>query len=323
MALEARGFTRPGRRTLLWSPPDSGRRSVAALGTGGGARGPDRGARRRVLGMSLVLERGRVPLCRRDAAVAARRRPRARPRRGGWTRRRLARRERRRSAWWPADSRRGRSAGQIRGRISIDGQDIDGWPMHELSRRVGDRLPEPDDAAVAGRRHRLRRGRLRTDEPRPAARGGHRAHVGGTRRRCSIDELAERDPRRLSGGQQQLVAMAGLLAMRPEHLVLDEPTAQLDPAGTRLVADAIAGLAADGASHPGRRAEDRSPGGGRVARRRPRPTVAWRCAGRRSRCSPTPSCRSSAWPSPPPCGCAGRGRAAGVSMERLERALDG
>jgi energy-coupling factor transporter ATP-binding protein EcfA2 len=36
--------------------------------------------------------------------------------------------------------------------------------------------------------------------------------------------------------------------MRPAHLVLDEPTAQLDPAGTRLVADAILRLASDGAS---------------------------------------------------------------------------
>jgi energy-coupling factor transporter ATP-binding protein EcfA2 len=63
-----------------------------------------------------------------------------------------------------------------------------------------------------------------------------------------IDGLAERDPRRLSGGQQQLVAIAGLLALRPAHLVLDEPTAQLDPAGTRLVGEAIERLAADGAS---------------------------------------------------------------------------
>jgi energy-coupling factor transport system ATP-binding protein len=63
-----------------------------------------------------------------------------------------------------------------------------------------------------------------------------------------IGGLAERDPRRLSGGQQQLVAIAGLLALRPGHLVLDEPTAQLDPAGTRMVGEAIRSLAADGAS---------------------------------------------------------------------------
>jgi energy-coupling factor transporter ATP-binding protein EcfA2 len=44
------------------------------------------------------------------------------------------------------------------------------------------------------------------------------------------------------------VAIAGLLALRPQHLVLDEPTAQLDPAGTHLVADAISRLAADGGS---------------------------------------------------------------------------
>ena len=61
-----------------------------------------------------------------------------------------------------------------------------------------------------------------------------------------IESLAEREPRRLSGGQAQLVVIASLLAMRPAHLVLDEPTAQLDPEGTRLVGTALRELAATG-----------------------------------------------------------------------------
>jgi energy-coupling factor transporter ATP-binding protein EcfA2 len=61
-----------------------------------------------------------------------------------------------------------------------------------------------------------------------------------------IEHLAERDPTRLSGGQAQLVAIASILAMRPRHLVLDEPTAQLDPEGTRLVGEALRDLAATG-----------------------------------------------------------------------------
>ncbi len=66
--------------------------------------------------------------------------------------------------------------------------------------------------------------------------------------RLGIGALADRDPGRLSGGEQQLVGIAGLLAMRPRHLVLDEPTAHLDLPGTRRVLDALASLAEDGAT---------------------------------------------------------------------------
>jgi energy-coupling factor transport system ATP-binding protein len=61
-----------------------------------------------------------------------------------------------------------------------------------------------------------------------------------------IEDLAERAPDRLSGGQTQLVAIASMLAMRPSHLVLDEPVAELDPEGRRLVGEALRSLARTG-----------------------------------------------------------------------------
>jgi energy-coupling factor transporter ATP-binding protein EcfA2 len=63
-----------------------------------------------------------------------------------------------------------------------------------------------------------------------------------------LEGITLRDPARLSGGQAQLVGIASLLAMRPRHVILDEPTAQLDPAGTRLVGEALRQLAAGGTS---------------------------------------------------------------------------
>ena len=55
-----------------------------------------------------------------------------------------------------------------------------------------------------------------------------------------VDEtLFERSPLELSGGQKRRVAIAGVIAMRPGVLVLDEPTAGLDPAGCRQILDNI------------------------------------------------------------------------------------
>ena len=55
-----------------------------------------------------------------------------------------------------------------------------------------------------------------------------------------VDEaLFERSPLELSGGQKRRVAIAGVIAMRPQVLILDEPTAGLDPSGSRKIMDNI------------------------------------------------------------------------------------
>lgn len=55
-------------------------------------------------------------------------------------------------------------------------------------------------------------------------------------------DLADRPPHHLSGGERRRVALATVLSMRPDVLVLDEPTAGLDPAGRRELAEVLATL---------------------------------------------------------------------------------
>lgn len=137
--------------------------------------------------------------------------------------------------------------GELHGRLLLDGADVANRPMHELAGLVGIVFQNP-----ATQRSGVAETVYEEIAFGPANLGVPLDELidrtQGAMAALRIEALAERDPARLSGGQQQLVAIAGLLALRPKHLVLDEPTAQLDPAGTELVADTIARLAADGAS---------------------------------------------------------------------------
>ncbi len=133
------------------------------------------------------------------------------------------------------------------GGLAIDGQPMAGRPLHEFSTRVaiGFQNSATQLSGVTGSVfEEVALGPMNLGLPARETVD----RVNEALATLGIDHLAEREPRRLSGGQGQLVVIASLLAMRPRHLVLDEPTAQLDPEGTRLVGEALRTMAGSGTS---------------------------------------------------------------------------
>ena len=132
--------------------------------------------------------------------------------------------------------------GHLDGRVTIDGHDTAGNRPHEIAQRCGSLFQNPAtqlsgttatvwEEVAFGPRNLA----LRLDDVVE--------RVEGALETLGIRDLADRDPGRLSGGQAQLVALASVLALRPDCLVLDEPTSQLDPRGTRLVGEALTRVA--------------------------------------------------------------------------------
>ncbi len=137
--------------------------------------------------------------------------------------------------------------GGLTGTLTIDGEPMAGRPIHELAQRVAVGFQNSATQLSGVARsvfEEVALGPMNLGLPVPET--VERTHAA--LRTLRIEELAERAPNRLSGGQGQLVAIAALLAMRPRHVILDEPTAQLDPEGTRLVGEALRDLAATGAA---------------------------------------------------------------------------
>ena len=69
-----------------------------------------------------------------------------------------------------------------------------------------------------------------------------RKRVDEALERVGMSEYKKHAPHLLSGGQKQRIAIAGILAMKPKCIIFDEPTAMLDPSGTKEVLDTIIDL---------------------------------------------------------------------------------
>ena len=72
-----------------------------------------------------------------------------------------------------------------------------------------------------------------------------RKRVDESLKAVGMSEFAKRAPHLLSGGQKQRVAIAGIIAMHPKCIILDEPTAMLDPLGRKEVMDTVCKLNKD------------------------------------------------------------------------------
>lgn len=126
----------------------------------------------------------------------------------------------------------GEEAGEEQGRLSVDGVD-----PRQARGRAGLVLQDPDSQVILAR--------VGDDVAFGAENLGVPREEIWRRVDAALDAVGLRLPldhptTSLSGGQQQRLALAGVLAMRPGLLLLDEPTANLDPDGVREVRDAVA-----------------------------------------------------------------------------------
>ncbi|WP_030317523.1 energy-coupling factor ABC transporter ATP-binding protein [Streptomyces sp. NRRL B-3229] len=125
------------------------------------------------------------------------------------------------------------------GSVKVAGLPVDKKHMAEIRRRVGIVFQDPDD--------QLFMPTVREDVAFGPAAAGLKgdeleARVRTALERVGMAEFAHRPPHHLSFGQRRRVAVATVLAMEPEILVLDEPSSNLDPASRRELADILRSL---------------------------------------------------------------------------------
>jgi energy-coupling factor transporter ATPase len=126
--------------------------------------------------------------------------------------------------------------GELKGEIWVAGLKVSEHPIYELAKHVGLVFQNPENQLFALSVEKdVAFGLENLGVPREEM----RKRVDWALELTGIYDLRDRPPHELSGGQQQRAAIASVLAMQPEVMVLDEPTSFLDPLSAKKIFDVI------------------------------------------------------------------------------------
>ncbi|HLO31951.1 MAG TPA: ABC transporter ATP-binding protein [Anaerolineales bacterium] len=135
--------------------------------------------------------------------------------------------------------------GDLQGRVLVNREDVHNLSLASLAQTVGTLLQDPEKQILGAHvRAEVAFGPENLGLPP----GEVNTRVVEALTRLGLTDLSERETFSLSGGEKQKVALAGLLAMRPSILLLDEPLASLDPASAQEALAIFRRLADEGAT---------------------------------------------------------------------------
>ena len=122
--------------------------------------------------------------------------------------------------------------GEVTGKIVIDGKNLKDFNPKELVTKVGFVFQNPF-TQISGVKDTVFEEIAYGLENLAVEKEKIIKRVNETLKLLEIEHLKDKNPQEMSGGQKQRVALASIIVMDPEILVIDEPTSQLDPKGTQ------------------------------------------------------------------------------------------
>lgn len=128
--------------------------------------------------------------------------------------------------------------GELKGKITLEGKELKDYSAKEIVQKVGFVFQNPF-TQISGVKETVFEEIAFGLENLALDAEDIRKRVEETLKLLRIEELRNKNPYELSGGQGQEVALASIIAMDPEIMVIDEPTSQLDPKGTEEIFEII------------------------------------------------------------------------------------